>query len=250
MRKGLIITALCVIFFNSFSQDDSSNRVRTSKPDSIMIDSTYGFRCGMSIIDWRDEQRYGTVKIGDQCWMKENLNYGKKVNNFDQADNDIVEKTCYQNKSKNCETYGGLYTWNEMMAWENNGDQGICPPGWHIPDVKEWKKLNDFLGNALSAQLIKASNSNNPAWDGSNESGFTALPAGAGYKKIYTRKGDWALFWTSTKRNGSYAWFTQLDTYKYSQSPKYKNLTIGDYYLKENGFSVRCIKNKSKKKKR
>jgi len=61
---------------------------------------------------------YNTVQIGDQCWMKENLNVGTMFDNhLDMQDNFYLEKYCYDNNEAHCELYGGLYQWGEMMMY-------------------------------------------------------------------------------------------------------------------------------------
>jgi hypothetical protein len=97
-------------------------------------------------------QTYNTVLIGSQCWSKENLNIGMRINGLqEQADNTIIEKYCYNNDSANCNLYGGLYQWAEAVQYQNNATnttspspafyghvQGICPIGWHLPDTSEY----------------------------------------------------------------------------------------------------------------
>ncbi len=200
-----------------------------------------GFPCGNPLTDIRDNQVYETVLIGSQCWMKQNLNVGAIVTDFKQSDNNLIEKTCYQNDEKNCLTFGGLYTWDEAMQYQS-GSQGICPTGSHVPSLVEWQKLIDFLGPETAGEKLKAGkDSTGISWDGTNESGFLALPAGAGNHEYFKRKGQWALFWSSTPYSNERAWFTQLDSYWYKDPPKYKSMYAGYYYLKSNGFSIRCI---------
>ena len=172
--------------------------------------------------DERDGQHYIVVTIGEQTWMAENLNYGE------------AQKTCYDNNPTNCDLYGGLYTWEVA--------QEICPAGWHLPVKEEWDKLAEDLGTADAGQKIKAAPGDPLPWDRSNESGFSALPAGAGNGEGFHRKDNWALFWSATTYNEERAWFAQLDGFWYEQPPKYKNIYIGWYYLKTNEFSVRCVK--------
>lgn len=203
------------------------------------------FVCGESFTDSRDGREYKTVQIGDQCWMAENLNIGKMVDDMQQSDNGVIEKTCYENDPENCEVYGGLYTWGEAMTYiKREGTQGICPDGWHLPSRGEWDQLREHLGRGDAGQKMKAKESHDPAWDGNNSSGFTALPAGVGYEARFGRKGHWSVFWTSTEVDEDFAWFSQLDNFWYPRPPKYKKLYIGNHFVKENGFSVRCIKNK------
>jgi len=199
------------------------------------------FQCGNSFTDSRDGKIYNTVLIGGQCWMSENLDAGKVVYDFQQQDNGIIEKTCYDNDPANCNAYGGLYTWHEATQW-NQSDQGICPDGWRLPSKEDWQTLVSELGIEDAGQRMKVTGDYTPAWDGDNSSGFTAIPAGVGYENNFGRIAKWAVFWSSTPEDEDYAWFAQLDNYWYQAPPKYKILFIGDHFVKENGFSVRCVK--------
>ena len=78
---------------------------------------------------------YNTVLIGNQCWLKENLDVGTRINlNQSPTNNGIIEKYCYNDNPTNCDTYGGLYKWDEAMQYTTTeGAIGICPSGWHIP---------------------------------------------------------------------------------------------------------------------
>ena len=56
-------------------------------------------------------QVYHTIIIGSQCWMKENLNIGKWLDqsqNQTQLNNEVVEKYCYGNDFVECDLWGGL----------------------------------------------------------------------------------------------------------------------------------------------
>jgi len=176
---------------------------------------------GDPLVDPRDNQQYETVHIGEQLWMARNLNYGD------------ADKTCYGHDPASCEAHGGLYAWEVACR--------VCPDGWHLPSREEWISLSEFLGKEDAGQKLKASRNDPLPWDGTNETGFSALPSGAGNGEGFHRRGDWALFWASTGYNSQRAWFAQLDGYWYQSPPKYKNLYIGWYYLKTNQFSVRCV---------
>lgn len=100
------------------------------------------------LTDSRDNQTYSTVKIGQQCWMSQNLNYDSGCTKVIwEDDSKDAWCGCYDNDSDNCDTYGLLYRWaaatNSSTA-ENT--QGICPNGWHVPSDEEWKTLETFLG--------------------------------------------------------------------------------------------------------
>jgi len=196
-----------------------------------------------TFVDERDGRIYNTVRIGDQIWMAENLDYGTTVKDCNQEDNEVVEKTLYNNDTENGSIYGAMYTWNEAMNWGRaEHGQDICPEGWHIPTLREWQELIEYVGADTAGQALKASKSDSIAWDGSNTYGFSAIPSGVAYKNYFGRKGHWAVYWTATEYDSSYAWFAQLDGFWYPEPPKYKILYLGNYYLKDNAFCIRCIK--------
>ncbi len=203
-------------------------------------------RPGEPLVDPRDGRVYQTVWIGDQCWIAENLDVGEQADNCQQTDNGIIEKTCYENDCDN--STGGLYTWREAMNYsEQPGARGVCPPGWHIPTAEEFDALRQYLGADSAGQKMKASPTDSISWDGTNKSGFTAIPSGVGFRDSFGRKGDWAVYWTSTQKDSAYAWFAQLDNFWQPQPPKYLVLYLGDYFLKDNAFCIRCIQDKLQK---
>lgn len=177
------------------------------------------------LVDIRDGQEYKTVQIGAQIWMAQNINFGE------------ASRRCYDHDPENCVKYGALYTWEEAREG--------CPAGWHLPSKSEWEKLAENLGVVSAGQRLKASPDDAIPWDGLNDSGFTALPAGAGNGEGFHRMDDWALFWSSTESTADRAWFAQLDGYWYQAPAKYTKLYVGNYYLRTNQFSVRCISDES-----
>ena len=92
-----------------------------------------GLPCGCVAPVTFEGYTYPTVQIGIQCWFRENLKAGTMINvntgGHLQTDNGIIEKYCYDNNPANCDTYGGLYEWNEAMQYvTEDGAQGVCPP--------------------------------------------------------------------------------------------------------------------------
>ena len=210
------------------------------------------FSCGDTFIDSRDGQNYNTVLIGDQCWMAENLNIGTMINGTnDMTDDGVIEKYCYDNDSANCNEYGGLYQWNEMMEYDTTaGVQGICPDGWHLPTDDEWKILEgtvdslhlvgDSIWNRIGFRGYDAGKNlkSKIGWfqnTGTDAFEFTALPGGCSIDDGYFYKiTNSTLFWTSTENQGS-AWNREVF---------YGVDKIGrGFHVPENGYSVRCLKN-------
>jgi hypothetical protein len=105
--------------------------------------------------DTRDGKVYTTVYIGTQCWMKQNLNIGTRIAGAgNQTNNGTIEKYCYDDNESNCDYYGGLYQWNEMMQYTTTqGVKGICPKGWHLPTNNEWNVLSTFLGGSAGGKM-------------------------------------------------------------------------------------------------
>ncbi|MCK5170709.1 MAG: hypothetical protein KAQ75_12590, partial [Bacteroidales bacterium] len=208
--------------------------------DILIYPFTFGVRCpGIPTVTY-EGQVYNTVLIGDQCWLTENLNIGTMIyTNNNQTDNGVIEKYCYANNTANCDEYGGLYQWNEMMEYTTTlGVQGICPAGWHLPTDAEWQTLVGYLGGS-SVAGGKMKETGTEHWYSpniaTNESGFTALPGGSrrGSEAFYNL-GRYADFWSATENSSSYAWYRYLC---YHRSDVYRY-----YYYKSRGFSVRCVK--------
>jgi uncharacterized protein (TIGR02145 family) len=218
------------------------NSFGTSDPSSIWSFTTVsgggGTPCpgDTTITDPRDGKVYNTVLIGTQCWLKENLDIGTRINgSLSQTNNSTIEKYCYNDDPANCTTYGGLYQWNEAMQYvTNEGVQGICPTGWHLPTITEFDTLSSAVGYDGNA-LKREDQAIGQPGQGTNTSGFSALLAGHrnddGYFYDLGIVGD---FWSSTEDDATLA---------YGKGVYYNVSNIGlVYYYKEGGLSVRCVK--------
>lgn len=178
---------------------------------------------------------YHGVQIVDQCWMRENLNLGGMVfGGLDQADDGAVEKYCWIDDEINCTKYGGLYQWNEAMAYSAvPGSRGICPPGWHVPTLAEFRALDTVTGG--NANHLKELREGMNDGSGTNLTGFSAVLSGY-------RHGD-----------GSFSIFG-YQTYYWTSTPVppanapalYLFYNYGDYFFynlgREYGVNVRCLK--------
>jgi uncharacterized protein (TIGR02145 family) len=197
---------------------------------------------------------YKVVKIGTQIWMAENLNIGNRIESGNnQTDNEIIEKYCYNDLDYNCDIYGGLYQWDEMMQYHPAEDtsiitgdtQGICPNGWHIPTYKEWETLSDTLGVGAGGKLKEAGFEHwiAPNTGATNESGFTGLPGGAYQPGVSnTTKffgiGQECDYWSSMFWRGDQPWLYYL----VYDGAYFIYLNI-DADLNGGAVSVRCLKN-------
>jgi uncharacterized protein (TIGR02145 family) len=198
-------------------------------------------------------QIYNTIQIFSQCWLKENLNVGTMIDGvIDQSNNGTIEKYCMINEPDTCTKYGGLYQWNEMMQYTTQqGVQGICPPGWHLPADEEWKVLEGAVDSQYgigdntwdywewrgfnAGTNLKTTSGWNENGNGTDLFGFSALPGGNRtiHGDFYT-PGYIGYWWTSKQMDYSHAVSRSpgcLDQRVYRASNP-----------KEAGFSVRCLR--------
>lgn len=152
------------VFMNHcVSVDTIRTHVVPAPPEKLSADVV----CGEVMIDPRDQKRYRTVKIGEQCWMADNLNYY------------VQDSRCYGDITANCDIYGRLYNWTQAVGeWGTDAIQGVCPEGWHIPNNGEWTLLQRTAPQKLRSQLNLWQFDTEAAL-GNNESRFSALPGGA-----------------------------------------------------------------------
>ena len=205
-----------------------------------------------SITDSRDGKVYKTVKIGEQTWMAENLNYADSVKTLSLRG----KSWCYNDDAKKCDVAGRLYTWAaaiDSVKLANDVDnpqdcghgktcslptkvQGICPPNWHLPSNEEWKALFTAVGGQSTAGMFLRSQS---GWinnrNGPNTFGFSVLPVGQAYENGYCSfVGENAFIWSITEDVSTRAYSMYV---RYGS--EYANLTADYKYY---GFSVRCLK--------
>lgn len=185
---------------------------------------------------------YNTVAIGTQCWLTRNLNIGTRINStVQQTNNLVIEKYCYNDIVAYCDTYGGLYQWNEAMKWQTiAGSSGICPTGWHIPTITEFDVLSDYLGgNYISGGKLKETGItywNSPNTSATNTSGFYARGAGAlDFYGISNGLKNYNWIWTSTISGGMTGPSVKLLAYN-------SGIISTPSSVKTNAFSIRCIK--------
>ncbi len=195
---------------------------------------------------------YSTVTIGTQIWMSENLKATKfndnsgitlVTNNNTWATTTKPSYCWYNNDTTNKTKYGAIYNWYVV------GTEKLCPTGWHVPTHEEFKILEmrlgmtqeeadawDWRGTNQGTQL-----KNHNGWDnngnGSNTSGFSALPGG--YRWAVTGEffnlGTLSYWWSSSENASNQGLYRRLENIEprvYAQGVR-----------KQGGKYVRCLRN-------
>lgn len=189
-------------------------------------------------------RQYKTVSIGNQQWLAENLDWKFDVDGSQISINpngrpetpaawyyDRDETSYGINSTYKC---GLLYNGYAAIYLENNKST-LLPDGWHIPTSSEYTTLNAYIGTDSGSKLRAKDNSITSDWpsnwDGTDDYGWNALPAGV-YNGTFNYLGDYTRFW-STTINGIYlkGWWTSRNA----------NLTEGDNY-KNDASSIRLVK--------
>lgn len=219
---------------------------------------------GMPTVSDYDGNVYNTVKIGTQCWMKENLKTTHYANGASiELGNSLSNATPYRyypsGNSMNVANYGYLYNWAAVMngsassTVNPSGVQGICPAGWHVPSDAEWTQLTDYvssqseylcsndsafiakalaattLWNTYNADCVVGNNLSS-----NNATGFSAVPAGS-FLGTYSGFGTSTYFWSATESNNSSVMGRHIS---------HQNVNVGVSAINKTlGQSVRCIHN-------
>jgi uncharacterized protein (TIGR02145 family) len=172
----------------------------------------------ISFTDSRDGKRYRAVKIGNQTWMAENLNYPTD------------SSWCYENTESNCNKYGRLYDWNTAKT--------VCPVGWHLPSRAEWDALESAVGSPAGTKLKSTSSwySGLDDGNGTNDFGFSALAGGlrSANGSFNNSAGHSGYWWTATELGNS-------STYNRGMNYSSGNVFVTYFLTKSHGLSVRCL---------
>ena len=228
-----------------------------------------GYSClSTPLVTDRDGNEYHTVKLGEQCWMKENLKTtkyadGTDIKTISSGTSTTEARWYYPDGFSSYKTkYGLLYNRAAVMngspysSTNPSGVQGVCPTGWHVPSLAEWKQLFDYVSSQQDyccesdklniAKALASTTGWNTTFSSSpcsvaydqksnNATGFGMMPAGyytnnpTIYSQYYYQFGDCAYFWTTTGTH------PRID----------KDGVIVKYEEKDSnrrGYSVRCLK--------
>ncbi|WP_405328879.1 fibrobacter succinogenes major paralogous domain-containing protein [Fibrobacter sp.] len=261
-RKNIAISCLMMLFLaacgengdKSVSLDDepvsaenssSSSSVKSSSSNATSSSVMSAMPCKTdsadtceygSLTDQRDGRTYKIVKIGDQWWMAENLDY------------ESADSYCYKDTASNCVKYGRLYTWaaaiDSVGLFGKNGKgcgdgikctpaepvRGVCPSGWHLPSYGEWFALCSAVGDYPGRDLKSST-----GWYGTDVYGFSVLPAGISFSEgSFGGEGSAAYFWSSTEAGSGFSYSMQLNSNDVR--------VFLDVEYKFERFSIRCVK--------
>lgn len=185
---------------------------------------------------------YPTIAIQNQCWMGSNLRTGR-FRNGDLIAFPLTAQSwssaftpaqgIYNNSIANDSLYGRLYN-----AFAAADPRGVCPTGWHVPTDTEWSSLESALGGSLTAGFAMKSTSGwASAGNGTNSSGFNALPAGFRRETgAYDGLLSHAYWWSSTSVP-----LNSANAYHRRVSFNAQNL-FRDNSDKRQGYSIRCLR--------
>ena len=237
---------------SSSQVNSSSSNTSQSSSSSINVSSSSSsssWNEAMStMVDSRDGQVYKIVTIGTQTWMAQNLNY------------ETENSSCFDDDPASCDEYGRYYTWAAAMdsagLWSANAKgcgygktcvpfypvQGVCPEGWHLPRLVEWRTLCATVGGESMecGKMLKSTSDwnyyNAIKGDGTDDYGFSAFPVSHKVNGLYVASvGGFADFWISSvyddKTQTTYARLEYNSDYLSAGSVQYKNY----------GMPVRCL---------
>jgi uncharacterized protein (TIGR02145 family) len=192
-----------------------------------------------------DGNSYNSVKIGDQVWVTKNLSTTRFNNNTEipfvsgSMNWDPLSTPAYcwyfegvwQPWCK--DNYGALYNWYAV----NTGK--LCPAGWHVPTNSEWNKLFKYLGGpSVAGGKLKAEGTvlwADPNAGATNESGFTGLPGGLRLGNQFHGDREQGYWWSADQVDQFYIIVNNINF-------RTGALGASNLYLKNYGFSVRCLK--------
>jgi uncharacterized protein (TIGR02145 family) len=241
MKAGVVVKK-----YNIHTQIDSVIFYQPMAKEPVFIGGTF--------TDDRDGNTYKWVEIGDQVWMAENLKYlpsvvaattGSQTEPYYYIHGYNGTNVSEAKSMPNYTTYGVLYNWPAAMAsspssWHApSGVQGVCPTGWHLPSDDEWKQLSTYLGGTSNAggklKEIGTTHWSSPNTGATNETGFTALPGGYRYFGNTFISFHWLALWWSATDTSDRSAFCRKASYNSKE-------LVRDWNQKDNGFSVRCVK--------
>ena len=190
--------------------------------------------------DSRDQKSYRALKVGEQTWMIDNLNYN------------ATNSWCYQNIDRNCDTYGRLYTWDAAKT--------ACPTGWHLPDAYEYRDLLSALayteirdldywqqdpygGSSYGVSIFELRGTGIRTDNGTFD--YDRRLAGLWYKDSSLTNADTAyayIKYVASTIPSEYYSSSNIHHFEIVGNTVVRNSPAGYRFTKETGLNVRCVK--------
>jgi uncharacterized protein (TIGR02145 family) len=203
----------------------------SSPPWSLL--AVYG-----SLYDARDGRVYRTIDLGGRTWMAENLNYDAPGSRWAQGCRFTSENNCklFDEEPRMGTMYGRLYSWATAMGLPDSCNRtwcltpdscragkcarpasvrsrGICPVGWHVPEVEEWDSLVAAVealpgvGEGNGGRALRAKGGWATSSVVGSDVGFRALPAGYHDQNGLVLPGRYGYWRTATEKDSAAAHF-------------------------------------------
>ena len=222
---------------------------------STALIMSHGCASKISYVFDIDGNRYSTILIGNQEWLKENL----RTTRFHDGSSipEVIDQTewrhidtpafvWYENDSNHKDPYGALYNW---YAVDSRND--LCPEGWRVATDKDWKELEEYLGMApeeIDGTAMRGEEEGGklkeagyekwgrPNIGATNESGLSIIPSGRrATTGFFIGLYSGGTIWTSTESSLASACYRHFAT----GSAQIGRNPEGDKKL---GLAVRCIR--------
>jgi uncharacterized protein (TIGR02145 family) len=186
-----------------------------------------------------------TLVVGKQTWSASNLDVDHFVDGspIQEAKTSVEWKQflesgqpawCYYNfNATNGSQYGKLYNIHAVLS-----SKGLAPAGFHVPDNDDWTTLQNFLGGSgKAAELMKSKSGWMNNVNGTNTSGFNALPGGYLHEDLtFSGMSYIAAWWSASNHAANISESNKTGLYSFGLYP---TNTSGAAY----GFAVRVVKN-------
>ena len=150
-----------------------------------------------------------------RCKIKSQMHKGLLTEKDGQRLIDALDRA--ENKWKNCNQYGMLYTWTAVLGIPQSyltanytgsltGIQGACPDGWHVPTKAEMTAIgnstNTSLRNIINKDVGSYEPTQSPGWQTS-----VCYWMAEEYANVADVAWEYSVFFNSLnqyKRNGCY----------------------------------------------
>lgn len=215
------------------------NAAGTASGDTMSFTAAAPFACGNTVT--YDGYSYSTASMGGECWFTKNLRTtklndgtaipGEGETNANWKLYTTPAQCVYNDDPANLTTYGRLYNYYAVQS------NKLCPTGWHVSSHADWDALMAAYGTyTVAGAELKSSSTDTPAWNGTNSSGFSALPGGTrhAFDGSFDQGGIGGTYWgqPASGNPNAYGIWTGIS-----------GVTYGSYAASAwtYGNSVRCV---------